>query len=790
MKIKSIACTQFAGIRDRSVSFADGINVVFGMNESGKSTLVDLISRTLFQNPRIDGRRDREFRERYFPVAGKGRAVVGDFVDGKITFDTPNGVYTLSKKWGAAPDCVLSTPDGAISDPVSVAAVLGEALNYGEGVYSDMLLSSQHFAGESLKSILDPSAKTDAKQQITDAVSRAFAQSDGISIDAIGQAIQERIAALEGKHWDTERNAPEKRNGRWSNGLGEVHKAYHALLDAREALEELQTAEEEADRAAEVLAEADADHAAAQAACELFSGFAGKLALQKERRKNADRLEKELNKLRQTLEEWPELAQNAERARTLLSARERRALLDKYSAARSISDELRTLTDSAEASPCPTDSEISRAKKAQRSISALENRLCGMNLHAAIKMLGGNTVEVVSLRTGLPVDISDGSAEINEAVKLTVPGVMEMQLSPADIDAGEITASIAEQRELLGGILGSYGVNSTEELEQLAKNLSEAAAKAENAAARLSVTLGDITLEQLEEQVRTIPEDIPEKAAIDRDILSLCGRTDPAGYIAAKEAILNGYTAEYGSIGEAKARAFDMDAELKKARAAVCVPEDIPEEFLGISDPEAHLASLKRAQESSRARQREALTERTAAVSRLEQLQSSSAEDPRESVQAAERAFEEQKTLLSRWLHIAEVFEEQKQRLHSEPMKDIAESFTRYLGAITGGSVTSEFPEADRLNVSVYSNDRPMDHRKLSEGTKETVSLAFRLAVLDHLFPDGGVIVLDDPFTDMDAERTTQSCELLRLCAKRHQVIFLTCREEYIPMLNGNTIRM
>lgn len=39
MKLKEIYTEQFAGIRDRSVSLEDGINVVFGKNESGKSTL-------------------------------------------------------------------------------------------------------------------------------------------------------------------------------------------------------------------------------------------------------------------------------------------------------------------------------------------------------------------------------------------------------------------------------------------------------------------------------------------------------------------------------------------------------------------------------------------------------------------------------------------------------------------------------------------------------------------------------------------------------------------------------
>ena len=61
MKIKNISCTQFAGIRYRDVSLADGINVIYGKNESGKSTVVNLISRTLFQNAKLDRRSDKEF---------------------------------------------------------------------------------------------------------------------------------------------------------------------------------------------------------------------------------------------------------------------------------------------------------------------------------------------------------------------------------------------------------------------------------------------------------------------------------------------------------------------------------------------------------------------------------------------------------------------------------------------------------------------------------------------------------------------------------------------------------
>ncbi|MDE6731848.1 MAG: AAA family ATPase, partial [Oscillospiraceae bacterium] len=67
MKIKKVSTNYFAGISDKSISFGDGINVICGSNESGKSTLVNLISATLFQNAKIDKRSDKEFRDGAFP---------------------------------------------------------------------------------------------------------------------------------------------------------------------------------------------------------------------------------------------------------------------------------------------------------------------------------------------------------------------------------------------------------------------------------------------------------------------------------------------------------------------------------------------------------------------------------------------------------------------------------------------------------------------------------------------------------------------------------------------------
>ena len=88
MQIKKVSCEQFAGLLDFEAEFKDGINVLQGKNESGKSTVVNLLSRTLFQDSKIDRRSNKEFMDNFFPVARKNGGRAGDFIDGKVVFET------------------------------------------------------------------------------------------------------------------------------------------------------------------------------------------------------------------------------------------------------------------------------------------------------------------------------------------------------------------------------------------------------------------------------------------------------------------------------------------------------------------------------------------------------------------------------------------------------------------------------------------------------------------------------------------------------------------------------
>ncbi len=112
------------------------------------------------------------------------------------------------------------------------------------------------------------------------------------------------------------------------------------------------------------------------------------------------------------------------------------------------------------------------------------------------------------------------------------------------------------------------------------------------------------------------------------------------------------------------------------------------------------------------------------------------------------------------------------------------------MSVITDGILRLEAMD-EKMSVRLSSGTHALTYDILSEGTKDTISLAFRLAMLEHLYPEGdGLAVFDDSFTDMDPKRRVEACRLISKFAEKNQVIFITCDEKYLEYLQGNVVRI
>ena len=94
MKLLKITLCPFAGFTNHTVHFSDGLNVMFGPNELGKSTLFNAIHSALFISTNLP-KNNTDYKSilPFFPLQGKH-----DFIAVELQFESEKKLYTLRKK--------------------------------------------------------------------------------------------------------------------------------------------------------------------------------------------------------------------------------------------------------------------------------------------------------------------------------------------------------------------------------------------------------------------------------------------------------------------------------------------------------------------------------------------------------------------------------------------------------------------------------------------------------------------------------------------------------------------
>ena len=152
-------------------------------------------------------------------------------------------------------------------------------------------------------------------------------------------------------------------------------------------------------------------------------------------------------------------------------------------------------------------------------------------------------------------------------------------------------------------------------------------------------------------------------------------------------------------------------------------------------------------------------------------------------IEECKRDLEAAKTEGKRWADIKEKFAAVKAESSKIDVSSLSTNFIMYMQKLTDNSISVE-DFNDRLSIKMNSGSNQLIESILSYGTRETIELAFRLAMLDELYPrGGGFAVFDDAFVNMDPDRTDRACDLIKEFSKKNQVIFVTCHPEIAKAL-------
>ena len=787
MDIKRVSCDQFAGLLDREIDLEKGLNIIIGENESGKSSLVDLIYNLFFQGTSLDMRRDKAFVGQYFPKTTG--AVSGDIIDGTIRFETEEGVYKLAKEWtGKDSRCRLTLPDGTvIQNEEKINDVLAGILQYGRGVYDEMVFASQKRDQTLLRGLLSDKSSGNV-DELAATIAKAVMQTGGIELGEAEAELNKTIGELDAR-WDFGADAPEggRKRGiqhKWKVGERTILHAYYEKEEILALQKEAELAEKDVERINAALREQKAKLQAEEQRREAFAQVRAVISEQNSNRKLLDAVSKEADAMQAAITQWPEAEEQKSRAEELKKQFDLAAKKQKYLSVKTQVEEKEKLEQELAGIGHIDGTDLETLRKLPQEIRMLQTKLKGLDLIARINQLGETEIQVTSSVTGRPVTIEDGAVRITEPVTISIPGIAEIDLAPEGVDVEDIRKRLDAASQRQQEIYAKYGVASADELEDLKRRADAHIAAIKNIIVKIDSLLQGEAWESLEKEGRALPENLPGLQEVRDEIAAQCG-SDVNLFIGKKEGQITEYAGRYGSFDNLIVLEQKKREELRNLEEKVAGAADIPEEFAGITNADKYEKELKASLDSIKDQIEDANADLREAYQKLGEK---SAEEYSEEYTAALEAFERTKAEHARWVHIRDVFLQVKENYKGDPMGDIEENFKHNLSILTDGTIQVDSVRED-LKASITSGRSLLSEDILSEGTKDTISLAFRLAMLKHLYPNGGCIaVFDDPFTDMDPKRTEAACRMIQEFAEENQVIFMTCDDKYKDLLSGNIV--
>ncbi len=791
MQIERYSNTQYAGIHDREISFQAGINVILGDNESGKSTMLSGILQTLLMPSKLDKRKHKEFIERSFPT---NRA---NFIDGEVHLVLNGQRISVKKEWDKNDPKESRTMLRYIDENKRVTGAAAEEelkalLQYGDAVYEKLIFGRQDNEDDILDWFFSflTEENADGVMEARKRISGAISAAGGISEELFLQKLDEKLKKL-GGHWDFERDRPENDRGLsrpWQKEVGKILEAYYQWQEKILACDEGAKVIQESAGLGETIAEKRKARQAMESMQKDLQSQRATIENAELLRRHEKSLHDKLLELDAVLEQWPGLLDEIEKLETLMrestekANRERKSTLEEtLSTVRTCQEEI----DKCHDAMTGMETIEADARICQELLLAVERdkaKLSAVKLNAVVTLEQGHSASVETADGVVTSGIQHFDNAVNGYVKIAIPGVGEVSVTPQDVGVDALKQAMDEEQTQIDLILRKYDAGTYEALTERKADYLKAVSAYKDWENKLELTLNGRTAEEILgelNQIQCDPE-IQIRDDLEAQIQSMLAGSAQSSLESRKAVVM-------AQLAECTEKFSDLDAVKRERNSVSSDWEDTKNNLAQLGE-----VSMTQAEYEFES---EGLTKQIETLSsELEEnilswaTLSWKADEIDLGTLQEERAILEQQFLLykkryGQYIRIKDDFLRLKNEQENQ-YQEFYGLFNSYL-QMAAGEELQVLPQD-----GIVSKGSALPGKEyLSQGTKKLILLAFRLALLKYYFHDeSGVIVLDDILLDMDPDRREGAAKILAEFAKENQVIFTTCDPAIAELLGGNRI--
>ncbi len=790
MKLISIRLHPFGASIDRTFTWGDGLNVLEGPNEFGKSTLSHALWHALFSPSNMTPVKLEKTMGRWYPKPN------GDHVRITLRFSADGRTWTLGKTWGAGSSSHLQVDGGAsMAQPAAVQAELLRLLRRNEATWGRVLFTGQAQLTRTIAKLREEGHSLD---DVHGLLAGAAAIPGDIAPDKLLGGINDRINAHFGR-WDITARGPEGGRGlarMWANKVGPVLKAFYEKETLRAELNRVVSHERAVDGVNERIARLQDD--AGKDAAFIAEGRALRLGLGQR-----TGLEERVARLTGSVEQLMKITTDWPGAEQVISAKEQeltrmKNTLDhvdtelanarRQAQAQTVREGYKRLTEARTAwedarrrldeQPAVDPRALDELRQLETRMVELGIRMEAQKLAALLESSDDRTV-TIQRGTGAPENVTlapDSPWEGAAAGRLTVEvGSVRLTVRSGQEDVDALIAQLNTAEHRRTELLAAMGRNSLAEAETAAKAHEEQLRSVKSKADLHLAALQGRTAEEWEAEVQALSQ-LPatrDIAVLEQEQNSLRDiRSKLEAEVEAKRHEVAQWQQAHVSVAKLVEKVMAEREELKAAEQQLAGLPALPAGHATVNGYLRLLTDREDAQETSRGQLEAARQE----LARLEGgTPTRTAEDLSAELDLKEREFQRRLAEGQALLRIRDTLETViAQRGNDDPLQGLTDAIAHRFNALTNGRYTGV--TLDGLTPAQVTGHATLSSDLLSQGALGSLALAARLALAElYLREDNGFLLLDDPFTDMDPERRSLAMAALVDFAAHHQVILLTC---------------